>query len=76
MCYKNQRTLYAKNFNSPVMNISLKILSGQNCIINELPKKENLFVEVSLRGAKKSEEVSKKAISESFHPGYYVQFGL
>ena len=34
MCLKNPKNLYAKNFDSPLFQLHLKVLSGQNCIIN------------------------------------------
>jgi hypothetical protein len=34
MCLKNPKTLYAKNFESPQFILSVKTISGQNCVIN------------------------------------------
>jgi hypothetical protein len=76
MCHQNPKNLYAKDFDQPLFMLSVKVLSGHNCIINDLQQEKGVFVEVSLRGNRKEEESNKKAVSGGQEPGYYMQFGL
>lgn len=76
MCLKNPKTLYSKNFDSPLFVLSVKVISGQNCIINETAMGENYFLEIYLRGNKKEEEVNKKYTSGKQNSGYYTKFGV
>lgn len=34
MCLKNPKNQYAKNFDTPLYQLTIRVLSGQNCIIN------------------------------------------
>lgn len=38
MCLKNSKNMYAKNFENPQFILKVRAISGQNCIINDLPK--------------------------------------
>lgn len=75
MCLKNPKNLYAKNFDLPLFTLAVKVVAGQNCIINELGK-EKVIVEAFLRGNRKEETANKHWTSAPQEPGYYVQFGL
>lgn len=62
MCLKNPKNLYAKNFDTPLFLLSVKVLSGQNCIMNEI-KEEEVFLEMFLVGNRREEDVNKKVVS-------------
>ena len=52
MCSKNQKNNYAKNFDVPLFVLSVKVYSGQNCVINSFGG-QKIYVEMELRGNKK-----------------------
>lgn len=53
MCLKNPKTLYAKNFDTPLFTLNVKGISAQNCIINDLVPGEYYYLEIYLKGNKK-----------------------
>lgn len=75
MNLKNTKTLYPKNFDTPLYLLDFKVISGQSCLINESSKK-SYWLEVYIRGNKREEEVNKKYTSQKLTEGYYTKFDL
>lgn len=75
MCHKNPKNQYAKNFDSPLFQLTIRVLSGQNCIINDF-QRQNVYVEVLLKGNKKEQDSNKPVRSGPQQPGYYINFNL
>ena len=73
MCNKNPKNQYAKNFDTALFLLNIKIYSGQNCIINESTD-QRVYLEVSLRGNKKEEDVNQMKSSLFENQGYYIYF--